>query len=467
MPDPFVRVAVIGGGFAGLRAAVTLADAGLQVTVIEGRAGLGGRARSFADPATGEVVDNGQHLLMGGYQRTLAFLEELGTRGRVLFQNRLRVSFVRRGGGVATLDCPAAPAPWHLILGMLALRGIPLGDRLNLWRVWREVHKLPLGTARSRHSRVSGNPDPRFREDDVTETVAQWLTRLGQGKQSRELFWDPLSVAALNERPEVACAAGLKRVLRTMMLEPWPNARLGMATVGLTELYAAQARQRIERSGGTVRLNQTVTGLELRGGRFDGARLADGTLLQAGAAICAVPPSSLRSILPEEAADGRLRQFLRCAQSSAIISVNLWLDRPVTGELFVALIGCRFQWLFNKAAILRLAEVEAGYLSLIMSAAHNFIGCTNEELTRVAAEELRACFPKAAGFQVHRGQVVREREATVSLTVEAESSRPGMRTRVENLFLAGDWTATGLPATIESAVVSGERAALALLQGAP
>lgn len=445
-----IRVAVVGGGFAGLRAAVSLAQAGLQVTVIEGRAGLGGRARSFADPATGEVVDNGQHLLMGGYRRTLAFLEELGTRGRVLFQSHLRVSFVRPGGGVATLDCPAAPAPWHLILGMLRLKGIPVREKWRLRRVLAD-----LRSSQSARHLVT---------EDRGETVSEWLERLGQGKRSREFFWDPLTVAALNERPEVACAVGLKRVLQTLMLEPWPNARLGMATVGLTELYAAQARQRIERGGGSVRLNQTVTGLELREGRFEGVRLADGSLLEADAVICAVPPSSLRSILPEEAADGRLREFLRCAQSSAIISVNLWLDRPVTEDLFVALVGCRFQWLFNKAAILRFAGVQAGYVSLIMSAAHDFIGCTHEELTRMAAEELRACFPGAAGFQVRRGQVVREREATVSLTVEAERSRPGNRTRVENLFLAGDWTATGLPATIESAVVSGELAAHALLQ---
>ena len=446
MPDPLVRVVVIGGGFAGLSAAVALADAGVRVTVIEGRNGLGGRARSFTDPATGEVVDNGQHLLLAGYHRTLAFLERLGTRDRVVFQDRLRVGFVEPGKKEVVLDCPRAPAPWHLLLGLLRMGAIAVGEKLRLRSVWAELKETGTETA---------------------ETAEQWLTRLGQGQRSRRLFWDPLTIAALNERPETASAAGLKQVLRTMMLGPWPDARLGMAAVGLSDLYAEQARAVIEEKGGLVLTHRPAVGIAQEGEEATGVRLADGETIEADAVLCAVPPSSLKQLLPSQAADERLQRFLASCRSSPIVSANLWLDRPVTEDLFVALIGCRFQWLFNKAAILRRAGVQAGYVSLIMSAAHGFIEQTNEELARVAMEELRACFPAAGEARVTRWQVVREREATVSLTPEMEPLRPGPATRIRNLFLAGDWTATGLPATIESAVVSGERAAEAVLGAAP
>ncbi len=436
------HVVVIGGGFAGLRAAVSLADAGVRVTVLESRNSLGGRARSFTDPATGEVVDNGQHLFLGGYHRTLAFLDRLGTRGKVQFQERLKVSFVRPGGKISTLDCPPAPAPLHLVGGLLGLRGIPLQDKLRLVRVWSSL----------RESGGSG------------ETVDQWLARAGQGKESRRLFWDPLTIAALNEDPKKASAVGLKQVLRTMMGESWPNARLGMAAVGLSDLYGEQSRRIIEEKGGTVRLNCPAVGLELDGNRVKSVRLADGSRIEAGAVISSLPPAALLKLLTEEAPlCAELSDSLRRFKSSPILSVNLWLDRPVTEEFFVAFIGCRFQWLFNKQAILKLAGIPAGYVSLIISAAADYLDRPNEELVRMAVEDLQHCFPAAGPVAPTRSQVVRERDATVSLTPETEKLRPGPQSPLQNLFLAGDWTATGLPATIESAVRSGERASEAVL----
>ena len=442
------HVVIVGGGFAGLRAAVSLADAGVRVTVLESRNSLGGRARSFTDPATGDLVDNGQHLFLGGYHRTLSFLDRLGTRDRIQFQQRLKVSFVRPGGKISTLDCPPAPAPLHLIGGLFGLQGIPLQDKLRLVRIWKSVR------------RTEGLSGTSYRD----ETVDQWLARTGQGEESRRLFWDPLTIAALNELPKIASAAGLKQVLRTMMGEPWPNSRLGMATVGLSDLYGTQARRIIEEKGGQVHLNRPVAGLEISEGQVRAVRLADGGRIEADSVISTVPPAGLLRLIPEDLPEcAELARSLRQFSNSPILSVNLWLDRPVTEEFFVALIGCRFQWLFNKQAILRLAGIQAGYVSLIISAAYEHLDRPNEELIQMAMEDLRACFPKAAKVQVTRGQVVRERDATVSLTAENEKLRPGPVTPLSNFFLAGDWTATGLPATIESAVLSGEKAASEVL----
>lgn len=427
------HVLVIGGGFAGLRAAVSLSDAGCRVTVVDNRAHLGGRARSFPDPATGEVVDNGQHLFLAGYERTLVFLDRLGTRDQVVFQPRLQVRFVEAGGASVRFDCPRLPAPLHLWAGFLRLRGVPLRDKLGLVRM--------LGDLR----------------DGAGETVDQWLARMGQGERSRRLFWTPLTLAALNERPERASAAGLKAVLRVLLARPASWSRLGVARAGLSDLYAVPARRVVEQKGGRVLLNKTVQRIFVKDGKAVGVELVGGDLLEADAVIAAVPPAALKKLMPGW---DRLPSF----EDSPILSVNLWLDRTdwAPAEPFVALIGTRFQWLFNKPAIL--GPAQARYLSLIVSAAADLEPLKNEPLVAAALEDLRACFPAAAGVKVLRSQVVREREATVSLTPETEPARPGFLTDLPNLFLAGDWTSTGLPATIESAVVSGETAARELLK---
>ena len=427
------HVLIIGGGFAGLRAAVSLSDAGCRVTVVDNRAHLGGRARSFPDPATGEVVDNGQHLFLAGYERTLVFLDRLGTRDQGVFQPRLQVRFVEAGGASVRFDCPRLPAPLHLWAGFLRLRSVPLRDKLGLVRM--------LGDLR----------------DGAGETVDQWLARMGQGERSRRLFWTPLTLAALNERPERASAAGLKAVLRVLLARPAGRSRLGVARAGLSDLYAVPARRVVEQKGGRVLLNKTVQRIFVKDGKAVGVELVGGDLLEADAVIAAVPPSALKKLMPGW---DRLPLF----EDSPILSVNLWLDRTdwAPAEPFVALIGTRFQWLFNKPVIL--GSAQARYLSLIVSAAADLEPLKNEPLVAAALEDLRACFPAAAGVKVLRSQVVREREATVSLTPETEPARPGFLTDLPNLFLAGDWTSTGLPATIESAVVSGETAARELLK---
>ncbi|MBI3323450.1 MAG: FAD-dependent oxidoreductase [Candidatus Omnitrophica bacterium] len=455
------HVVVIGGGFAGLRAAVSLADAGCRVTVLESRVGLGGRARSFVDPATGEVVDNGQHLFLSGYRHTMEFLERLGTRQKIFFQDRLKVGFAQPGGRISELDCPAAPAPWHLLLGILRSSRLGLRDKLSLGRIWRDIQQSIPGTTFG-NCQVPGTD---------AETVEQWLTRMGQGAGSRAGFWDPLTIAALNEDPRRVSAIGLRAVLRTLMAGPWAEARLGVPLVGLSDLYVPAAQRAIEEKGGEVHMNRPAAGLEAEGSRVSAVLLADGSRVTADAVVSAVPPAALLRILPRPLREnGPLAQNLARFSTSPIISVNLWLDRPLPPLLFVALIGTRFQWLFNKPAIFGGARINPGtensrpsYVALILSAAHDFIGRPNDELVRLAREDLSACFPSMREASITRSQVVREREATVSLTVGMERLRPGPATPLENLFLAGDWTATGLPATIESAVASGQNCARALL----
>lgn len=435
-------VVVIGGGFAGLRAAVGLADAGIRVTLVESRAGLGGRARSFEDPASGEIIDNGQHLFLAGYRQTIQFLGRLGTAERLVFQDRLRVSFLRPGGKRSLLICPAAPAPWHLVLGLCRLGSLSLADKISLGRVARAV------------SRFSADGKNAVDLDQLS--VEKWLTQMGQSERSRKTFWRPLAIATLNEDPAKASALGLVSVLKTLLFAPWSHARLGLPAVGLSQLYADAAQKILQEQKGTVLLNSPVDRFEVEESRVSAVVLANGQRLHASAFVSALPPHVLCRLLPtslieRDAAFRSLKEF----RTSPIVSMNFWFDRPITEDGFVGFTGTRIvQWLFRKPT----------HVSLILSAAHGLIDRPNPELVEAALADLKDCFPGAREARILRSQVVREREATVSLTVDTHRIRPGPVTSISNLFLAGDWTATGLPATIESAVASGHTAANTVLK---
>jgi len=443
------RAVVIGGGLAGLSAAVALTDAGWQVTVLERGNTLGGRARSFTDPATGDVVDNGQHVFLGCYEQTLKFLRRLGTADQVKFQPSLEVAFAEPGRGMALLRCPRWSAPWHLVAGLAGLGTLSWRDKWAMGRVLRAA---------------AGAAKDRAATDRLT--VEAWLTALGQTPRSRQAFWDPLTIAALNEDPHRASALGLAQVLARMFGGDWRAARLGLASVGLSDLYTEQARQVIEQAGGVVRTNTAVAGIEGADGQASGVRLANGERLTADAYVSAVPPQECVRLLPpalleRDATLAKARQFT----ASPIVSINLWFDRPVTDALFLGLIGARVQWVFNRQRLLM--HQPSRHLALVISAAAALVEQSNDVLVAMALEDLRACVPAVRQAQLLRSQVVREHHATVTLLPGSDAWRPGPTTAWPNLSIAGDWTATGLPATIESAVASGHAAASKMIAAPP
>jgi squalene-associated FAD-dependent desaturase len=441
MPD---EVLIIGGGFSGLAAGVALAEHGRGVRLLEQKPHLGGRARSFLDPATGSVVDNGQHIFMGCYHATIRFLSTIGTLHRVRFQKHLTVHFLDRNGRLTLFQCPGLPSPWHVLLGVLRSGSFAFKEKLEVLRLGGLL----------RRSKAMDHGSEKL-------SVREWLTRLGQSERLQSNFWDLLCIAALNEDPAVASAALFEHVLRLALFTSPEDSCLAFPVVGLSDVYVDAATAYIRARGGRVECGRSVAGLLVSEGRCRGVRLSNGEEIEAESVLSAVPSFQLAGLLPGELI--RFEPFFAPVISlrpAPIISINLWFDRPITGLDFVGLRGTTIQWLFNKGKILGLEE---NYVSLVLSGAHRHIARSKEELLAAALLELGDLFPEARKAELHHSLIIKERFATFSPTWEAEQVRPPARTPVRSLYLAGDWTATGLPATIESAVQSGYTAAGAIL----
>jgi squalene-associated FAD-dependent desaturase len=425
------HVAVVGGGFAGLAAAVRLARGGARVTLLERRPFLGGRAYSFVDPTTGDVVDNGPHALMGAYTEALDFLAEIGARSKLALQPRLAVRLAHPALGVGAVEAPRVPGPFQAPLALLGYRLLARRDRL----------RLLIGALRlvRRADALRGR------------TVGEALVAVGQSAAARARFWEPLAIATLNETPDRAAAAPFAAVLRRAFFAGADAARFALARVPLSALYADDARRAIEDAGGTVVTGSGVASLALGDGRVDALVLRDGRRLAADAVVLAVPCAALLRLLPRAMRDEAPFRALAAVGTSPIVSVHLWLDRPVGwGAPFLGLLDGRTQWLFDCGGT-RIASVTSG--------ARFWDDLPDDAIAAEVLADAGAVLPALRGAGCGRALVVRERHATISLTPAADAVRPGVATSIPNLFVAGDWVQTGLPATIEGAVQSGREAA--------
>jgi zeta-carotene desaturase len=294
------------------------------------------------------------------------------------------------------------------------------------------------------------------------ESVTTWLSRRGQSEGLQRDFWDLLCLAAMNEDPRIASAQLFDRVLRLALFSSPADSRLGIARVGLSECYTAAATAYIEERGGRVQTGRGVKQLLITEGACRGVDLGTGEKIEAIPVISAVPWHQLAGVLPGDLL--RTEPFFAAAlalRPAPIISINLWFDAPITDLEFVGLRGTTIQWLFDKSRIL---SADDHYVSLVLSGAHEHVSRSKEELLAIALRELGAMLPAVTKTKLLHSLVIKERFATFSPSPEAEPLRPPARTPIRGLFLAGDWTATGLPATIEGAVQSGYTAARELLQ---
>ncbi len=441
------EVIIIGSGFAGLAAAVDLAEQGIPVRLLERRSFAGGRAYSFRDKFTGDSIDNGQHLMMGCYHHTLHFLDKIGSGHLLRIQDSPRVDFLHQREGRSSFACPSLPAPLHLLAGLARLGTISWRDRINALRVGIALRNL------------NGN-----REDLANITVRQWLDSLGQSDRIQRRFWDVVALAMLNERPEIASADMFARVLDLAFMHRKTDSTMVISKVGLSELYVDAARTFIESRGGSVQLNADVTRLEFSSNRCSAMHLRNGEVIEPEMVISAVPYFALRRMIDprlrrSSPSLGKLDQF----SSAPIISINLWYRQTVTDLEFAGMLDSRIEWVFNKNMIAGSPDKRPQHLALVCSGAHDAVRLTKDDLIRLSIEEMNRFFPAAGKQSPIHTYVLRETEATLSHGVGMAQLRPGCGTEFRNFYLAGDWTATGLPATIEGAVMSGQLAARQVL----
>lgn len=447
-------VIVVGGGFAGLAAATALAEEGARVTLLEGRPYLGGRARSWLDAESGQVVDNGQHLFMGCYRETLRLLSRLGTRDRLALQPRLAMHLIDRGGAVGTFAVPSLPAPLDRVAAFMRYPGLSMAERWGLTRVARAVRR---DAARSSGT-ASGSALER-------RTVTDWLDDLKQTDEAKRRLWHPISISALNELPDRSSAAMLAPVLREAFLGGADNARLGVPSVGLSELYAEPAAHYLRQRNCSVRLRSPVRRIVIEDGRCSGVMLGGGERVDGGAVVLSVAHSDLLDLLPAEAAADPGFAGVARLEWSPIVSVYLWFGGPVFDLPFAALVDGSWHWIFDRRAIGG-REGGAQGVTLVCSAARHLVDRSIESLVRSALDELHAFVPESRRATLRRSLVIKEKRATFSPACGTAALRPAFETPWPGLYLAGDWTATGLPATIEGAVQSGHACARLARRGA-
>ena len=421
-----------------MSAATRLIEAGARVTLLEKRGQLGGRAYSVVDEATGDVVDNGQHLFMGCYRATRAFLQRIGTADKLVLQERLDLTFVDAQSGRSSRLASRLPGPLSLVGGLFGFSSLPWRDKMAMLKVATAI-QLPS----------------RFQPPATDwETVDGWLDRLGQSGAARRAFFHPLALATLNDDPRTASAKMLEAVLREAFFGGAAgDSRFGVARVGLSDLYVDDARAWLQARGATVRLGAGVERVLVERGVARGVGLRGGETIAADAVIAACPPPALVALVDSEWREGETWWAgLGKLTSSPIVSVHLWLDRLVTDEEIIGCVGSPLQWVFNRNRLVTVRDPSRSHLSLVVSAARALIDCPADEIVATLVAELGRVLPEAARARVVHSRVMKERDATIAHTAGTEGLRPRCQGPIEGLFAAGDYVRTGLPATIESAV---------------
>jgi squalene-associated FAD-dependent desaturase len=452
---------VIGGGLAGITAALRLSEAGLAVTLVEARPRLGGLAFSFQ---RGDLtVDNGQHVFLRCCTAYRGLVDRLGASGKVTLQRRMDVPVLdaaqhQRGTGeplLGTLSRTALPVPLHLALSLTRYPYLSSRERLQVVRATLALRGLALD-------------DPALDE----QSFGDWLRRYRQSPRTLEVLWDLVGTATLNATADQVSLALAAMVFKTALLSEPGAGDIGWASVPLGEIHHVAAVEALRQGGVNVLLRARAVELKsatdaLPGGgharhmvRVEGERLpGGGQLLHADAVVLALPQQATADLLPPGSLTDQQR--IRGLGTLPILNVHVIYDRKVLSRPFVAAIGTPIQWVFDRTGHSGLADQQpdAQYIALSQSAAGDEIGLPVAELQARYLPELERLLPAARGARVLDFFVTRERTATFDPAPGTARLRPGARTRIQGLLLAGSWTSTGWPATMESAVRSGHYAA--------
>jgi squalene-associated FAD-dependent desaturase len=422
---------VIGGGLAGLATAAALSDAGFQVDLFESRGFLGGRATSYPLPGdSSEIIDNCQHLLLRCCVNILDFYKRLDVLDRIHFHKQFY--FIEPGGRTSVLSAGRLPAPFHFTGSFQKLACLSLGDKLSIAR--------GLMALRSEHGR---------RQDLDQITMLDWLKEKKQTDAAIRRFWGQVLVSAVNEELDRMAASHGFHVFWLGFLARSNSYQMGIPAVPLGELYATEAWKRA--GNVNLRMRSPVDRVLVENGSVRGVE-ALGELHTADYYVSAVPFERVPAIAPD------LNLDLNGFEHSPITGIHLWFDRSLTQLPHATLLDRTIQWMFNKSG--------GRYLQLVVSASRSLTDMNRADVIALAVRELAEFFPRAGEAKIEKAHVVKEVRATFSAKPGLEKLRPLSRSKIPNLFLAGDWTRCGWPATMEGAVRSGYLAAEAISSAA-
>lgn len=442
---------MIGGGLAGLSSGVALAEAGFRIKLLEKRPYLGGRASSYA-LTSGEQVDNCQHVTFGCCTNLADFYRRSGASAKIRFYDRLVLVDPKGRRGIMKA-ARGWPAPIH----MPSFAFFPLLGWRDKWGIARAMFEI-----------VRSQGQPGGLGEDNAISMLEWLRRHKQTQRAIDRFWRVVLVSALSEDLDRTDARYGVAVFWKAVLSNRDGNRMGVPAVHLADLYEG-CRAAVEGMGGEVILRAAVRGLRIGNGELLGVLLDDGRTETADAYLLAVPHDVASELLPEPALtiQPALRKIARL-RDAPITGVHLWFDRKVMTEPFLTLLDSTTQWIFNKTALYGgsndAGEVEgaAQYIQLVISASYDLVSKSRQEIIDQCLREVEQVLPLAHGAQVVKATVIKEAAATFSPEPGCDQWRPVQRTDIRGLYLAGDWTATGWPATMESAVRSGYLAAEAI-----
>jgi squalene-associated FAD-dependent desaturase len=461
-------VAIAGGGLAGLAAACALSNQGFRVTLFEKRPFLGGRASSYEHPGTGEVVDNCQHVLFRVCTNLVEFYERIGVANQIHWFDRM--TFIEPGGRISEMKSSFLPAPMHTAPSFMKFSFLSVADKLAITRAL-----VPL-TLTTQH--------------DDGKSFQEWLDRHGQTTGAVNRFWKPILISALSEDLDRISISSAAQVVRESMKSPVAR-QMGVPMIPLTDLYNA-AGEYIQRRGGALHfrcaLDSFATDSALVRVRT-GPRDAVFDYL-----VAALPFDALGRILPVDPASAPLRESISHFENSPITGIHMWFDRQISDLDHAVLLDRTIQWMFHKSRLQPMRRQASNslnnpeghefnrfdsgsdangtsgpagsYIELVVSSSKSLIDKSRNEIVDLALSEVREFFPAAREATLVKATVIKEVNATYSPRPGIDAHRPGAITAWPRVFLAGDWTATGWPATMEGAVRSGYIAAEAVARAA-
>lgn len=420
------RCLIVGGGLAGLSAAVALASKNSQVHLIEASPKYGGRAYSFVDETSGDEIDNGQHLLLGCYYETIEYIKRIGATNLFSFQKQLEINFVKRDKLKYQLKPTELPYPLGLFFGFLNYDILSILDKIKILSL---LAQLPFIQS----------------EKYFYCSVEEWLFQQNQSQNCIKSFWEIIAIGALNSQLKDASAKMFIDILKVIFLQGSDASTMIIPKVGLSKAFVGPAISFLKTNNAELLLSEKLLQITVSQNKAVAIKTDKGTINDFDAVILAIPSYALGKINKENLIIENNRTELK---TSSILTFHLWLKENNLKKPFYAFIDSRLHWVFNHGE----------YITTVTSGADDLIEKSQEELFAIVGTELSA-YLGINRENISRYKMIKEKRATFVPNKENILKHPSVKTKLENVFLAGDWTNTGLPATIEGAIKSGNTAA--------